>query len=138
LFPWRTINGEAASADYAAGAAQYRINAAVAHAVVKYVEATADREFPPKCGAEMLVETARLWDDLDLFSERQDGRFCTTAPPGPTASSSPREPAGPGRPAAQTTGQRERGKVMPVLDWSRSPISWTLAYRRASSTNDCR
>ena len=30
LYPWRTINGEEASAYYAAGTAQYHINAAIA------------------------------------------------------------------------------------------------------------
>jgi alpha,alpha-trehalose phosphorylase len=83
LFPWRTINGQEASANYAAGTAQYHINAAVAHAVVKYVEATGDREFLHDCGAEMLVETARLWYDLGFFSERQEGRFCIHRVTGP-------------------------------------------------------
>jgi alpha,alpha-trehalose phosphorylase len=83
LFPWRTINGQEASANYAAGTAQYHINAAVAHGVVKYVEATGDREFLHQCGAEMLVETARLWYDLGFFSERQDGRFCIHRVTGP-------------------------------------------------------
>ena len=37
LFPWRTINGEEASAYYAAGTAQYHINADVSYALSKYV-----------------------------------------------------------------------------------------------------
>ena len=36
LFPWRTINGEEASAYYAAGTAQYHINAGIAHAIRQY------------------------------------------------------------------------------------------------------
>ena len=40
LFPWRTINGEEASAYYAAGTAQYHIDADIAYALCKYVEAT--------------------------------------------------------------------------------------------------
>ena len=36
LFPWRTINGEEASAYYAAGTAQYHINADIAHAIRQY------------------------------------------------------------------------------------------------------
>jgi alpha,alpha-trehalose phosphorylase len=83
LFPWRTINGEEASANYAAGTAQYHINAAIAHAIVKYVNVTGDREFLYECGAEMLVETARLWYDLGFFSERQEGRFCIHRVTGP-------------------------------------------------------
>ncbi|HMP02435.1 MAG TPA: glycosyl hydrolase family 65 protein, partial [Gemmatales bacterium] len=83
LFPWRTINGEEASAYYAAGTAQYHINAAVAHAIMKYVEVTGDEDFLDECGAEMLVETARLWYDLGFFSERQEGRFCIHSVTGP-------------------------------------------------------
>jgi len=83
LFPWRTINGEEASAYYAAGTAQYHINAAVAHAIMKYADVTGDREFLYQYGAEMLVETARLWFDLGFFSDRQDGRFCIHRVTGP-------------------------------------------------------
>ncbi len=42
LFPWRTINGEEASAYYAAGTAQYHINADIIYALKKYVEVTGD------------------------------------------------------------------------------------------------
>ena len=42
LFPWRTINGEEASAYYAAGTAQYHIDADVSFALCKYVNATGD------------------------------------------------------------------------------------------------
>ena len=83
LFPWRTINGEEASAYYAAGTAQYHINAAIAHGIVKYVDVTGDRDFLLECGAEMLVETARLWFDLGFFSPRHDGRFCIHRVTGP-------------------------------------------------------
>ena len=37
LFPWRTVNGEEASAYYAAGTAQYHIDADIAYALCKYV-----------------------------------------------------------------------------------------------------
>src|SRR5262245_62823268 len=75
-FPWRTINGEEASAYYAAGTAQYHINAAIAHGIMKYVDVTGDKDFLYRYGAEMLVETARLWYDLGFFSERQDVLCC--------------------------------------------------------------
>ncbi len=39
LYPWRTINGEEASAYYAAGTAQYHINAAVVFALRRYLDA---------------------------------------------------------------------------------------------------
>jgi alpha,alpha-trehalose phosphorylase len=83
LFAWRTISGEEASAYYAAGTAQYHINAAIAHAITKYVDVTGDREFLYEYGAEILVETARLWYDLGFFSERRDGRFCIHRVTGP-------------------------------------------------------
>jgi alpha,alpha-trehalose phosphorylase len=83
LFAWRTINGEEASAYYAAGTAQYHINAAIALGVVKYVDITGDKDFLYECGAEILVETARLWLDLGFFSERHDGRFCIHRVTGP-------------------------------------------------------
>jgi alpha,alpha-trehalose phosphorylase len=83
LFAWRTINGEEASANYAAGTAQYHINAAIAHAIVKYVQISGDQAFMEECGAEMLIETARLWFDLGFFSERRGGRFCIHAVTGP-------------------------------------------------------
>ena len=83
LFPWRTINGEEASAYYAAGTAQYHINADIIYALKKYVDATGDEEFLFEEGAEMLVETARMWYDLGFFSKRKGGRFCIHAVTGP-------------------------------------------------------
>ena len=52
LFPWRTINGEEASAYYAAGTAQYHINADVSFALAKYVRATDDIEFLHREGVD--------------------------------------------------------------------------------------
>ena len=82
-FPWRTINGEEASADYAAGTAQYHINADIAYALRKYVQVSGDENFLRRYGAEVLVETARLWCDLGFFSERKGGRFCINGVTGP-------------------------------------------------------
>ncbi|MET0340229.1 MAG: glycosyl hydrolase family 65 protein [Polyangiales bacterium] len=83
LFPWRTISGDEASAYYAAGTAQYHINAAIAYSIKKYVEVTGDEEFLRDYGAEVLVETARLWYDLGFFSERQGNKFCIHGVTGP-------------------------------------------------------
>jgi alpha,alpha-trehalose phosphorylase len=69
LYPWRTISGEEASAYYAAGTAQYHINAAVVLALRRYLEASGDIDFLSHEGAEMLVETARLWADLGFYSQ---------------------------------------------------------------------
>ena len=83
LFPWRTINGEEASAYYAAGTAQYHINADIMYALKKYVDITGDREFLLEQGAEMLVETARLWCDLGFYSNDGDRRFLINGVTGP-------------------------------------------------------
>jgi alpha,alpha-trehalose phosphorylase len=83
LFPWRTINGEEASAYYAAGTAQYHINADIVHAIRKYVDISGDQAFLHEHGAEILVETARLWRSLGFFSEQRGGQFCIHAVTGP-------------------------------------------------------
>jgi alpha,alpha-trehalose phosphorylase len=83
MFPWRTISGEEASAYYAAGTAQYHINADIMYALRKYVQATGDELFLQECGAEMLVETARLWLDLGFYSNAKGGKFCINAVTGP-------------------------------------------------------
>lgn len=67
LFPWRTINGEEASAYYAAGTAQYHIDADIAHAVRQYVAATGDVDFLAREAVDILVETARMWADLGFW-----------------------------------------------------------------------
>src|SRR5690606_30755406 len=67
----RTINGEEASAYYAAGTAQYHINADVAYALIKYVRATDVEMFVANEGIDILVETARLWSTLGFW--REDG-----------------------------------------------------------------
>lgn len=83
LFPWRTINGEEASSYYAAGTAQYHINADIIYALKKYVDITGDREFLLRRGGEMLIETARLWIDLGFYSSRREGMFCINGVTGP-------------------------------------------------------
>ena len=83
LFPWRTINGEEASAWYAAGTAQYHINADVAYGLHHYNRVSGDLGFLLEQGAEVLVETARFWMELGFFSERRDGQFCIHAVTGP-------------------------------------------------------
>ena len=83
LYPWRTIDGEECSAYFPAGTAQYHINGDIAHAVCEYYNATEDLDFMAECGAEILVETARLFYDLGFFSEAKGGAFvlnCVTGP----------------------------------------------------------
>lgn len=72
-YPWRTINGEEASAYYQAGAAQMHINGDIAYAIRRYVHVRGDPGFLGEAGAEMLVETARAWADLGFYGE--DGAF---------------------------------------------------------------
>ena len=73
LFPWRTINGEEASAYYAAGTAQYHINADITYALARYVAATGDLEFLLGGACDIVVETARLWVSLGFWRLEQDG-----------------------------------------------------------------
>ena len=83
LYAWRTIDGEECSAYFPAGTAQYHIDGDIAHAVCEYFDATEDLDFLAKYGAEILVETARLYYDLGFFSAAKDGRFvlnCVTGP----------------------------------------------------------
>ncbi len=69
LYPWRTIDGTEASAYYAGGTAQYHINAAIAYAIRNYVEITGDDELLWEVGAEMLAETARMWQTLGFHRD---------------------------------------------------------------------
>lgn len=73
LFPWRTITGEEASAYYQAGTAQYHLNADIAYALKRYVDVTGDEDVLGAFGAELLVETARMWTSLGFFDDT--GRF---------------------------------------------------------------
>src|SRR5205814_8968211 len=49
----------------------------------KYVQATGDESFLREYGAEMLVETARLWLDLGFYSDAKAGKFCINSVTGP-------------------------------------------------------
>src|SRR3954453_10350121 len=53
------------------------------YAMRKYVLATGDERFLRDYGAEMLVETARLWLNLGFYSDLKDGKFCINAVTGP-------------------------------------------------------
>jgi alpha,alpha-trehalose phosphorylase len=63
-FPWRTISGPECSGYWPAGTAAFHINADIADAVVRYVDATGDEAFVKEVGMELLIETARLWRSL--------------------------------------------------------------------------
>ena len=74
LFPWRTINGEEASAYFPAGTAQYHLNADISSAIFHYLMATGDVDFLLRGAASILVETARLWVSLGFWRANADGR----------------------------------------------------------------
>jgi len=83
LFPWRTINGEEASAYFPAGTAQFHINADIAFGINKYVKSTGDIKFLLDFGLEILIETARFWYDMGEFIPGFDGAFCIHEVTGP-------------------------------------------------------
>ena len=72
-FAWRTIDGREASAFFEAGTAQFHINADIAYALNRYLEATGDLAFLKDRGIDLFVETARLWADLGFTG--RDGAF---------------------------------------------------------------
>ncbi|WP_100498341.1 glycoside hydrolase family 65 protein [Geodermatophilus chilensis] len=74
-FPWRTIRGEETSGYWPAGTAAFHINADIADAVVRYHNATGDEEFDRDHGAELLIETARLWASLGHFDDEHGFRI---------------------------------------------------------------
>jgi alpha,alpha-trehalose phosphorylase len=80
-FPWRTIRGRESSGYWPAGTAAFHINADIADAVVRYVDATEDRDFEHDIGVDLLVETARLWRSLGHHNH--DGRFRIDGVTGP-------------------------------------------------------
>jgi alpha,alpha-trehalose phosphorylase len=63
-FPWRTIRGAECSGYWPAGTAAFHINADIAYAVSRYLNATQDPDFERDVAVEVLVETARLWRSL--------------------------------------------------------------------------
>jgi alpha,alpha-trehalose phosphorylase len=80
-FPWRTINGQECSGYWPAGTAAVHINADIADAVIRYLDATDDQQFEQEVGLELLVETARLWRSLGHHDA--EGRFRIDGVTGP-------------------------------------------------------
>lgn len=81
LYPWRTITGEECSGYFPSGTAAYHINGAISNAIISYYLATGDEEYMLKEGAEILMETARLWYDVGNFDRK--GRFVINEVTGP-------------------------------------------------------
>jgi len=80
-FPWRTIHGEECSGYWPASTAAFHINADIADAVLRYITATGDADFERTAGAELLIETARLW--ASLGHRDRHGRFRIDGVTGP-------------------------------------------------------
>jgi alpha,alpha-trehalose phosphorylase len=80
-FPWRTIRGQECSGYWPAGTAAFHINADIADAVIRYQDAAEDPEFEGDPGAELLIETARLWRSLGHHDAA--GRFRIDGVTGP-------------------------------------------------------
>ena len=83
LYPWRTIAGDECSAYFPAGTAQYHINADVAYSIKQYVEMTGDVAFLAEAGAEILMETARIWLGIGAYDAQDASRFCIFEVTGP-------------------------------------------------------
>jgi len=80
-FPWRTIAGDECSAYWPAGTAALHVNADIADAVVRYVDATGNEHFEEVVGHDILVETARLWRSVGHHD--RDGAFRIAGVTGP-------------------------------------------------------
>ena len=81
LFPWRTINGQECSGYWPASTAAFHINADIADAVIRYIEATGDKAFERGPGIDLLTYTARLWYSLGHHDAQ--GRFRIDGVTGP-------------------------------------------------------
>ena len=80
-FPWRTIRGRESSGYWPASTAAFHINADIADAVVRYLDATQDEGFERDVGLGLLVGTARLWRSLGHHD--RDGAFRIDGVTGP-------------------------------------------------------
>ena len=80
-FPWRTITGPECSGYWPAGTAAFHVNADIAIAAVRHVDATGDEEFARGPGMDLLVNTARLWRSLGHYDA--GGRFHIDGVTGP-------------------------------------------------------
>ena len=81
LFPWRTINGQECSGYWPASTAAFHINADIADAAIRYVDATGDKAFERGPGLDLLTHTARLW--YSLGHRDAQGRFRIDGVTGP-------------------------------------------------------
>jgi alpha,alpha-trehalose phosphorylase len=81
MFAWRTVNGDECSGYWPAGTAAPHVTADIAYATAQYIAATGDEQFETDYGAELLVETARLW--MSLGHHDSTGEFRIDGVTGP-------------------------------------------------------
>ena len=126
-FPWRTIRGRESSGYWPAGTAAFHINADIAGAVVRYVDATEDREFEHDIGVDLLVGTARLWRSLGHHNH--DGHFRIDGVTGPDEYSAIAD----NNVFTNLMAQQNLRAAAAVAGRTRTgPPSWASAPRRAS------
>ncbi len=80
LYPWRTITGRECSGYFPSGSAQYHINGDIVYTIINYYLMTKDLAFIQEKGAEIILETARLWMDTGCFHR---GEFHINSVTGP-------------------------------------------------------
>lgn len=66
-YPWRTIMGRECSGYFPSGSAAYHISGDISYSIAAYYLATGDLALLEECGAEILIETARMWMDLGTW-----------------------------------------------------------------------
>ncbi|GAA0289550.1 glycoside hydrolase family 65 protein [Kineococcus aurantiacus] len=80
-FPWRTITGRESSGYWPAGTAAVHLNADIADAAVRHLQATGDDDLAREALVDLVVETARSW--VVLGREDSAGRFHVDGVTGP-------------------------------------------------------
>lgn len=128
LYAWRTISGAECSAYFPGGSAQYHINADIAWAIRVYVDASGDEEFMRDAGAEMLLETARIWMQIGHFSARRGGAFCIHEVTGPDEYSALVD----NNHYTNRMAQRHLRDAAAIADWmaARHPQAWVTLRQR--------
>ncbi len=80
-FAWRTIAGPESSGYWPAGTAAFHINADIADATLRYLDATGDQAFERDVALPLLVGTARMWRSLGQHD--MEGNFRIDGVTGP-------------------------------------------------------
>ncbi len=83
LYPWRTINGDEASGFFMGSTVQYHIDADITYAIYLYDKTAADPEFIYDYGAEIVMETARMWNSRGSYIKMKENKFCINEVCGP-------------------------------------------------------